>query len=698
MPQKKTALILLMAFALPSATEALGLGEIHVDSALNEPLAAEVDIVGATADDLAGITASVANREIFVRFGVDRPAFLSTATFRIAMDSKGQPVLAIRSTDAFTEPLINMLIDLRWRSGELIRQYTLLLDPTRFQPDIRVADAVPTGSALVAYTAPAAAEPVSETSQSASQATPSTEQTSPAVGEPVPPETVKVAAGATLRGIASRVSSRGDAGPERVMIAIFRANAKAFDGNINRLHLGAVLSIPSFPEVSKISAADAHHEIRLQMESWHASTKFVSPAKYVALTVAAPAPVPYEAEITTEAAAMRRESTSKAPDGAIHTPGNTAEASDDAALDRRVQILEKGLNELQGALDREQDTLAGIQARVALAGETRAVTVVPPVAKSGHAIGASVAAVLLLASGAFGVLYAWRRRRTLNPMVSPADAKTQDSGAAQTIAAHAAANSEVTPAAPARSELPRDAQLEARPHAKDEVCQSVADASADERTISGVAALGGIDVESLDASYFSEPSGGGLDHTVNLDTAETANLASATIKTRAPETNAETMPLEAVRMGVLEVSTPGHSVPDNMTSADKLDADTAKLQYKLLDLDGEGHHVPMPSTLYEKGGFKERRTSLVDVLMVAVKREPTRRDLRMKLLETYYAAAATSRKGFLEVAQSLAGERANMTDSEWSKIAGMAHQIAADNDLFATDTARADNKDLATCA
>jgi hypothetical protein len=106
----------------------------------------------------------------------------------------------------------------------------------------------------------------------------------------------------------------------------------------------------------------------------------------------------------------------------------------------------------------------------------------------------------------------------------------------------------------------------------------------------------------------------------------------------------------------------------------------------------------MPGTLDEKGGFKERRTSLVDVLMVAVKREPNRRDLRMKLLETYYAAAAINRKGFLEVAQSLASERANMTDSDWGKIAGMARQIAADNDLFATDTVRADNKDLATCA
>src|SRR5271170_8330218 len=101
MPHAKIALVLSVAFVLPSAAEALGLGEIHVDSALNEPLAAEVEIVGATAEDLAGITASVANPETFLRFGVDRPAFLSTAAFRIAVDGKGKTVLAIRSTEAF---------------------------------------------------------------------------------------------------------------------------------------------------------------------------------------------------------------------------------------------------------------------------------------------------------------------------------------------------------------------------------------------------------------------------------------------------------------------------------------------------------------------------------------------------------------------------------------------------------------------
>jgi pilus assembly protein FimV len=706
MPHTKAALVLMVAFTLPSAAEALGLGEIHVVSALNEPLVAEVEIVGATAEDLAGISASIANPETFLRFGVDRPAFLSSAAFKVAMNGNGQPVLAIRSMDAFTEPLINILIDLRWHSGELIRQYTLLLDPAEFRSDTRVAEAAPNGSGPGAYTAPAAAEPVSQTSQPPLQSAPSPERTSPAVRGPAPPQTVRVAAGATLRGIALRVGSRGDAGLERMMIAIYRANPKAFESNINRLRLGAVLTIPSDPEISKISVADANHEVRLQMETWRASPKLVNPAKSAEPAVAASAPVPFGAPIPTEPAAARKESTSDAPQGEIRAPGNAAESSDDAALHRRVRRLEEGLGELQSALSREQGALAAIQTRVARTDNTPAartdntpaVRVVPPTAKSGHGIGASIAALLVLASGALGVVYVWRGRRTVRPMVAPAEATMRHLGAPH-LAAQPATTREVAHAAPDRNEPPPPAQIEARSRAQDEV--QLADASTDELTILRAEVLDGIDVESSNASYFSE-SAGGLEHTIDLkfDAADTATLASPSMKTGAPDANAETTPLEAVRVvDVSELSAPEHLTPDNMTPADESGADTAKIQYKPLDLDGVVHHIPMPSMLNEKGGFKERRTSLVDVLKVAVKREPNRRDLRLKLLETYYAAAATSRQGFLEVAQSLAGERESMSDGEWSKIAGMGRQIAADNDLFMPGTAPADRKEgLATCA
>ena len=127
-------LVWMMALSMPGAAQALGLGDIHVDSGLNERLAAEIEIVGATPLELAELKAAVANRETFLHYGAERPAFLASTTFRVAQDVHGRPVLAVRSTETFTEPVVNFLVDLNWRNGQLIRQYTLLLDPVGFGP------------------------------------------------------------------------------------------------------------------------------------------------------------------------------------------------------------------------------------------------------------------------------------------------------------------------------------------------------------------------------------------------------------------------------------------------------------------------------------------------------------------------------------------------------------------------------------
>src|SRR6202521_1347215 len=142
MSRGQNPLVLMMALSLPGAAHALGLGEIHVNSALNEPLAAEIDIIGATPEELSSLTASIANRDTFLRFGAERPAFLASATFKVSHDVKGSPVLVIRSTDSFTDPVVNLLVDLRWHNGEVIRQYSLLLDPAGFPAATQMAAAV----------------------------------------------------------------------------------------------------------------------------------------------------------------------------------------------------------------------------------------------------------------------------------------------------------------------------------------------------------------------------------------------------------------------------------------------------------------------------------------------------------------------------------------------------------------------------
>ena len=259
MSRGQKPLVLMMALSLPGAAHALGLGEIHVDSALNEPLAAEIDILGATVEELSSLTASIANRDAFLRFGAERPAFLASATFKVSHDVKGRPVLVVRSTDSFTEPLVNLLVDLRWRNGEVIRQYSLLLDPTGFPAATQVAAAVrspmvplatlvaPGPAAAAANTWTAAATPIASADATASPAASTTRATTH----------VKIGAKATLRGVAWRVGARSDSDLQKTMLAIFRANPSAFEGNINRLRLGAVLTIPSAADISTISKEDA---------------------------------------------------------------------------------------------------------------------------------------------------------------------------------------------------------------------------------------------------------------------------------------------------------------------------------------------------------------------------------------------------------------------------------------------------------
>jgi hypothetical protein len=201
-----------------------------------------------------------------------------------------------------------------------------------------------------------------------------------------------------------------------------------------------------------------------------------------------------------------------------------------------------------------------------------------------------------------------------------------------------------------------------------------------------------INLETLELSYLLQESGGGLDDTVEYrDRDKTAKLpVPPTLG--ADDPTVEMTPVATACGGVIPAATTQTlGVRDNATTA-------TRLEFDLLDPEVTVQHVQMPSALHENVGFKERRTSLVEALKSAMEREPHRRDLRMKLLETYFAAAATNRQGFLDMVQKIANERASLNEGEWDKIAWMGRQIASDDDLFAPSAAQPDEEDLANCA
>jgi hypothetical protein len=96
-------------------------------------------------------------------------------------------------------------------------------------------------------------------------------------------------------------------------------------------------------------------------------------------------------------------------------------------------------------------------------------------------------------------------------------------------------------------------------------------------------------------------------------------------------------------------------------------------------------HVVMDGALNESKPFVERRKNPADVLRQAIEREPDRTDLRLKLLELYYTAAAENRRAFLEATRHLAKNEKLATPEDWNRISDMGRIIAPDDELFSND-------------
>jgi pilus assembly protein FimV len=712
MSRGQNPLMLMMALSLPGAAQAIGLGEIHVDSGLNEPLAAEIDIVGATAADLVSLRASVASRETFLHLGADRPAFLTSTTFKIAEDSRGRPVLAIRSSESFTEPLVNMVVDLRWQSGELIRQYTLLLDPVGFPSSLRATarpvpaapattpTLTPTAAALTvpatvaALDVPAAPAALDVPATPAAAALP---DVAAAVATARKTTHIKVGAKATLRGVAWRVGARSDADLQKTMLAIFRANPSAFDGNINRLRLGALLTIPSAAACAAIPRAEAAREIHAQMAAWHSAASLARGAPALPNT-RAPATAP------AESAPVPAQPAPAANSRPVEPPAAAASSEEEAALDARVHSLEQGLHDMQGQLETEHNRLLGVQAQLRYAERAAPAAPAAVVVKPDHGLAATIAAGAGLLLGACALLYR-RARRGKSGITADLDVP--------------ATEAPVEPVSYEPAPAPRDALRE--PAAQEPARR--APHHAVERAVSPEVREAAQALDSDIAQHSSEATAG-LDAAKLREEQAAAKLreeiaaawalpeafheATGTFPpaTLGSEPSEATQPFPVMQHAgqddTLNMAGDTEVLPAatvNMAGAPILERgtiDTTNLDYNLVDLDMTAQHVHMPSDLHENAIVKERRTTLIDVLKTAIEREPDRRDLRMKLLETYYAAAATNRQGFLDEVQKLARERDYMGDGEWDKIAYMGRQIAADTGLFATEPA--DHDKIADCA
>jgi pilus assembly protein FimV len=233
----RAALMAVLLFAAPSLM-ALGLGEITLNSSLNEPLNA--DIVVLSSEDLEDgqLLVSLASPEAFERAGISRDFFYSQMQFSISRDSADLHIIKIITKQPVDEPYLNFLIQLQWPAGRVMREYTLLLDLPIFTGQQQEQSVTP--AAVQSPTAP-----VGNRSGSAAAA-----KTLAPYLEPLSGDDHQVIVGDTLWNVAKRLRPQNTT-ILQTMDSLYRHNGDAFvEGDANRIKAGSVLRLPSFDEIS----------------------------------------------------------------------------------------------------------------------------------------------------------------------------------------------------------------------------------------------------------------------------------------------------------------------------------------------------------------------------------------------------------------------------------------------------------------
>jgi pilus assembly protein FimV len=238
----KRLCLILCLLALPMMVQAASLGKLSVFSSLGEPLNAEIDVYPSSPEELDSLSATLASDAVYHDQGVERTSTQSAVQFSVLKKEDGSVVLKLGTTQAVTDPFLDMLIALSWKDGSVTREYTLLLDPSS-QASVVVDNA----------NADAPKSIVTKNSDLAGK---------DKQGD------VLVKKGDSLAAIAKNLQTPG-VDLNRLLIALYQENKQAFDGeNINRLKAGAVLKVPDQAVLESISTQDAQKEIQMHAAEW----------------------------------------------------------------------------------------------------------------------------------------------------------------------------------------------------------------------------------------------------------------------------------------------------------------------------------------------------------------------------------------------------------------------------------------------
>ncbi|MEO9242389.1 FimV/HubP family polar landmark protein [Pseudomonas inefficax] len=310
---RKLVLAMAAASALSSGmANALGLGELTLKSAQNQPLDAEIELLDVRDLTAAEVAPSLAPPEEFSKAGVALPTYLEDLTFTPVINPNGKSVLRVTSSQPLPEPVVKFLVQVMWPQGRLLRDYSVLLDQAKAQGDKPAAGNV----------APAVTGAGRYTTQRRD----------------------------TLWQIAARHAQGGSI--QQTMIAIQALNPDAFIGNnINQLKVGQVLRLPDQQQIQSIPQGEATAEVAEQYAAWREGRRLGPRARQLDATRRGAA----------EAAPAR---IAQGDNLRLVSPGNQAGADQAKALNDKLAVAQESLDTSRRDNEELKSRMADLQSQL----------------------------------------------------------------------------------------------------------------------------------------------------------------------------------------------------------------------------------------------------------------------------------------------------------------------------------------------